>query len=323
MSATSAAGPPRTMLLRYRSPSSPRSTARFATCSASSRSAQRLKRAVICSMAACGSILNTAVNPDETGVGERLQLRILLDAQAHAKAAQRIPKKLGIRLRVKLGEFGKAHGGSLAGFRVFTFRAGRIVLQDANGVGDFALLNQERHVRLDVARRNAPGFVGKQDGALAGLRHSRPKTAVQNLAVRFKENSRFRHFVFVRAEDLAKVFNLLIHAVEHLAHGVDFDFAALVTLERKTDGEVLGELDEYGFVGPAFRRLRGESGQRLPQRVLRPAWQFLDGFLERRGAGGFRKTGASPSKAGQGAQDGQNFVFARVRRHSGRSRESD
>ena len=66
ISTASAMGPPRTVLRRYCKASSPRSPARLATCSASSRKLQRLKRVASCSIVVCGKSFRTFVNPAAT-----------------------------------------------------------------------------------------------------------------------------------------------------------------------------------------------------------------------------------------------------------------
>ena len=53
---------------------------------------------------------------------------------------------------------------------------------------------------------------------------------------RLDEHAGFRHLVFMGAENFAKIFDFLIHALKHLAHGVNFYFAFFVTFESKTDG---------------------------------------------------------------------------------------
>ncbi len=87
-----------------------------------------------------------------------------------------------------------------------------------------------------------------------------PKLPVENFAVRLDHEAGIGHLVFVRAENFAEIIDLLIHAVEHLPHGVYFHFAAFKTFERKADRQMLGEFYQDGFIRLAFRRLRGESG---------------------------------------------------------------
>jgi hypothetical protein len=70
-------------------------------------------------------------------------------------------------------------------------------------------LNQPADVRLHVAGRDAPGFAGEQNALLAAIRNGGPELAVENFAMRFDQHSRIGHFVFVRAENVAEIFNLL------------------------------------------------------------------------------------------------------------------
>src|SRR6266478_3618581 len=65
ISVASGTGPPRTVLRRYCTASSPKSTARLAMCSASSRKLQRLRRLASCSIVLCGSSFRTLVSPAE------------------------------------------------------------------------------------------------------------------------------------------------------------------------------------------------------------------------------------------------------------------
>src|SRR2546430_10807215 len=51
--------------------------------------------------------------------------------------------------------------GFLSGFRLFAVRASCIILKDADGFGDLAVLDQLANVRLHVAGRNAPRLFGK------------------------------------------------------------------------------------------------------------------------------------------------------------------
>ncbi len=124
-----------------------------------------------------------------------LQLRVLLNAQAQTQVPQRFAKQLWIGFAIQFGHLGESGRGFLARFRLFAVRASRIILKDANGIGDVAVLDQLAYVGLHVARRNAPRLLGKQHGALAALRHCRPQ-------LRFRQDSRVGHLIFVRAENL-------------------------------------------------------------------------------------------------------------------------
>ena len=133
------------------------------------------------------------------------------------------------------------------------------------------MLDQFADIGLHVARRDAPRFSRKQHGLLTAFRYRCPELPIENLAVRFDQHPGFGHLVFMRAENLAQVFNLLVHAVEHLPDGVDFHFAALEALQSKADCQVLSKLHDHGLIGLRGRCLGRQAGQRLLQRVLRAA----------------------------------------------------
>ena len=63
--------------------------------------------------------------------------------------------------------------------------------------------------------------------------------------MRLDEHSGFAHLVFMSPENLSQILDFLVHAVEHLANGVDFDFAAFKPLQRETDRQVFGELHDH------------------------------------------------------------------------------
>ncbi len=98
--------------------------------------------------------------PHECRAHKRLQVGVLLDAQAQAQMPQRFAEQLGIGLRVKLGHFGQTHGGFLARVEFFAVRARGVVLQNADGLRDVSGLDQMSHVGLHVFWRDAPCVVG-------------------------------------------------------------------------------------------------------------------------------------------------------------------
>ena len=123
-------------------------------------------------------------------------------------------------------------------------------------------------------------------------------TAAQNWRSRTSEcDSTFipggGHFLFARFQKLAKRFELVAHAVEHLANGVDANFAALEAVERKFDRKIFREAQQRALVH--FCRGRGgrHAGQRLPQcylRILRQRGHSLlpNGRIVLRGLGVLR-----------------------------------
>jgi hypothetical protein len=145
---------------------------------------------------------------------------------------------------------------------------------------DIPVLDQMGDVRLHVLRWDAPRVSRHQNGLLAAFGNGRPELPVENLAMRLDHHPRFGHLVFVRTKNFAEIFNFGVHAVEHLPHGVDFDFAAFKPLQRKANRQMLCQFHENGFVRLAFRSLRRESGDGSPQRVLRGPGQLGHLLLE-------------------------------------------
>ncbi len=77
------------------------------------------------------------------------------------------------------------------------------------------------------------------------------------------------HQVFLRGQNFAQPFDFGVHSVEQLLDRVHTQFAAFVAVQREANGHVLGQLEEHGLVRLVVGGLRGKSGQRLLQRVLR------------------------------------------------------
>ncbi len=225
--------------------------------------------------------------------------------------AQRFAQQLGIHLGVKLGKLGKAGGSLFSRVGFFAFGARGIVLENADRFSDVSFLDQIIDVGLHVAGRDAPRFVGEQDGALAAFRNCGPELAVQDFAVRFEDEPGVAHFVFMGAEDFAQVFDFLIHAVEHLAHGVDCNLAALETLEGEANGKMLGELNQDGLIGSGVGCFRGELGEGLLQNVLSASGQVGKFFVNRvGGACASRASCADLSKIRESREDAVHFRFA-------------
>ena len=102
--------------------------------------------------------------------------------------------------------------------------------------GGFRLAAAEQFfdVLLDVAGRDAPRLGRSQHRALARLRHGRPELPVEQVRVGFDRKPRAGHFFLAGPQQLAQCLELVTHAVQHLAHGVDPYFAALKTIERES-----------------------------------------------------------------------------------------
>ena len=73
---------------------------------------------------------------------------------------QRFAEQPRIGLGIQFGHLGKSHRGFLPRLGLFAVRASRIILKNADGLGDVALLDQSGHVGLHVARRNTPSLSG-------------------------------------------------------------------------------------------------------------------------------------------------------------------
>ena len=86
--------------------------------------------------------------------------------------------------------------------------------------------------------------------------------------------------LFVPAQNLAQTFNLGAHRVEHLAHRVHLDVAALITLQRESNRDVLGEAQQRGLIRRVGRRLCGNSGKRLSERKSRALGKARDARLK-------------------------------------------
>src|SRR5262249_35556282 len=66
--------------------------------------------------------------------------------------------------------------------------------------------------------------------------------------MRFRQDARFGHLVFLLPKDFTELVDLLVHAVKQLAHGVDLHLAAFELLQREADSQVFGELHQDAFV---------------------------------------------------------------------------
>ncbi len=81
--------------------------------------------------------------------------------------------------------------------------------------------------------------------------------------------SRVGHHVFLRRQNLAQPFDFRIHAVEELLDRVHTQLAAFIAVQREANGHVLGQFKQHGLVRFLVGSLRGKSGERLLQSVLR------------------------------------------------------
>src|SRR5690348_3637130 len=216
--------------------------------------------------------------------------------------AQSFAEEPGVRFRVKAGEFSETQRGFLTCVGLVALRAGGIVMKNADGLRHISRLNQMGDIRLDVFWRDTPSVTGQKNGLLAAVRNRSPKLAVENLPMGLNHNSSVGHFVFVSAKNLTKIFDLLVHAIEHLAHGIDFHFAALKSLQSKLDRKMFGQFDEDGFVRLACRGLGCETSDGSPQILLGAARQFRHFFLEYSGSSRSSLPGSDVSETRKRAQ---------------------
>ena len=98
--------------------------------------------------------------PHESRAHQALEFQILLHAEPQAQVPQRFAEQLRIGLGIKFGHLGKSYGGFLPRIGLLAVRASRIILKNADGLGDVAVLDQFGNIGLHVARRNAPGLSG-------------------------------------------------------------------------------------------------------------------------------------------------------------------
>ena len=198
-----------------------------------------------------------------------MELSVFFFRHLLADLGERVLEALAGGLAIHLGELAEPDRGFLAGFGIFIADAGGVFEQDIAGGGGFTAADQFFDILLDVARRDTPGFGGHEDGTFAGIGDGGPELAVEDVGVRFDGNSGVGHFFFARAKELSKRFELVAHAVEHLADGIDADFAALEAIESETYGEIFGEAEERGLVHFRRGRLRGDANKGLAQGDLR------------------------------------------------------
>ena len=139
-------------------------------------------------------------------------------------------------------------------------------------------------VRLQVVRWDTPGVVREKDLMFSPIRNRRPELAVEDFAVRLKKYLGLAQLVFTRTKNLAKIFDFLVHAVQHLANCVDFHFSALEPIERKANRQVFRELHQHIFIRLRIGRARCKRGERLPEHVLHSARHLRHLVLEIPGA---------------------------------------
>src|SRR6266568_7962363 len=140
------------------------------------------------------------------------------------------------------------------------------------------------------------------------MHHASSESRTARLAL-----SGFAHLVFVRAENLSQTLDLLVHAVQHLPHRVDFDLASFETLQGKADGQEFRQLHEQGFVGPYIRRLRRQARKRLLQQVLSRARQLRHFFLEPARSGAAALSCPDAAKSRQRTQNSKNLILGGLR----------
>ena len=199
---------------------------------------------------------------------ERLQLGFAFGRELVAHAANRFHQRAAVSAAVKLRQVRQSDGGRASRLGRLQRDAGRVL--DENFVDGLQLAPAKHLLQksANIARGNAPRFVGGEHFFLVFLRHLLPKLLVQQLGEGLNRQTGMRHGLFVMPENLAQRFYLLIHAVKELLDGVHAEFAAFVAVQRETNGHVLGQAEQHRFVRLLRRRLRRESGEGLLQRVL-------------------------------------------------------
>ena len=98
--------------------------------------------------------------PYEGRAHQPLQFRVLLHAQLQTQVPQGFAEQPRIGLGIQFGHLGKSHRGFFPRLGLFAVRASRIILKNADGLGDVALLDQSAHIGLHVARRYTPSLSG-------------------------------------------------------------------------------------------------------------------------------------------------------------------
>src|SRR2546426_1889053 len=181
---------------------------------------------------------------------------------------------------VQVGEFCEADSRLAARVGLLPVYAPRVVLQNRVGIDCGAPFKEVREELPDVPGRYAPGFRGQEDGSLAALGHRRPEFLVKNVRVGLYDQAGFSHFVFVCAQNLAQIADFLVHAVQQFLDGVDLDLAALVTLQSKTDRQVLRETHQHGLTGQSLGSLCCKVAKGLADYILCAARKLCDFFPE-------------------------------------------
>ena len=203
---------------------------------------------------------------DKGGAQQGLQFGLALFGHLRAQFAKGRLKRPAAHAAIQRGELADSDGGLAPRVQSFTADTTGVLQEDPFGGGAVAAVEQFLGELLDVARGNAPRVGRKQDAALAGFWHGGPELPVKNVAVRFDGGSGAGHLVFAHLQELAQGLDLLAHALEQLADGIDANLSTLVAVHCKTNGEILRELQQDGLI-----RTHGASNSRqgLPQRCLR------------------------------------------------------
>src|SRR6202007_1366331 len=117
------------------------------------------------------------------------------------------------------------------------------------------------------------------------------------------------HLFFMRTQNLAEIVDLVVHAIEHHAHGIDFYFSAFKTLQSEADGQMLGKLDENGFVRLVAGSLCGRGCYGLFERLSVCPGELCHLVLESGGRGNSSLAFSDTPETGEGAEYPKNLVF--------------
>ena len=128
--------------------------------------------------------------------------------------------------------------------------------------------------------------------------------------MRLHQQPRLGHFVFVLAQNLSQAFDFLVHAVQHLTHGIYFHFPAFETLQRESNGEMLRQLHEHALIELVILALFGDARQRVSQHFLRVHRHLVDLLLEFHCGARWILSGLHPPQRGQRAQNAVDSFFS-------------
>ena len=164
-----------------------------------------------------------------------------------------------------------------------------------------------------VPRRDAPCLGREQHAALPRFRHAGPKLPVEQIGMGLNREAGIGQFLFARLQHSPQRFHFPAHAIQQLAHGIYFDFAALVALQRKPDRQIFRQLHQHVLAG--FRQRRGgrNTGQGFAQRHAGRLRQTSHILLPDDGIHGLRLSLAGLAQLHQQLQNSDYIFFRKSR----------